>query len=272
MLDEFLRPYKSRSPLIRVGRRFDGGYILNEDMIRDTDVLLSFGVNRDWTFEDDLIKKGELRKILLFDPYTPLRGSKYILETFRENLSLMKEFSVRSLLRPFYFIVNDPVKLIQFRKWLKKTKAGFEPVGVSDTTTERFVALSEIINKSKEYGSRILVKMDVEGDEYKCLFELFKNSKEIQALTGFVLEFHDCVKRKKELIEIVKSFEERGFGIFHVHGNNYTAFNAEASLCDSLEISFCNRDYLEKQKVNTRYPVEGLDYPCNRFKEDYELY
>jgi hypothetical protein len=43
--------------LVRVGSDFDGGYVLSERMIEKTKILLSFGVNDNWTFEEDFFNR-----------------------------------------------------------------------------------------------------------------------------------------------------------------------------------------------------------------------
>ena len=51
-----LKPIKT-SNLIRLGGNSDGGYVVNSDIIKKTDNLVSFGMGTDWSFELDYIKK-----------------------------------------------------------------------------------------------------------------------------------------------------------------------------------------------------------------------
>ena len=43
--------------LVRVGRDNDGGYILPKSIINICDGLLSYGINKDWSFEKDFLKE-----------------------------------------------------------------------------------------------------------------------------------------------------------------------------------------------------------------------
>jgi hypothetical protein len=47
--------------LIRVGHESDGGYVLPKRCIEKTDILLSFGISDDWSFEDYFTRKKKAR-------------------------------------------------------------------------------------------------------------------------------------------------------------------------------------------------------------------
>ena len=50
---QFFQPYKV-SDLIRLGSRNDGGYLVSEIDIKNTDSLISLGTSFDWQFEKNL--------------------------------------------------------------------------------------------------------------------------------------------------------------------------------------------------------------------------
>ena len=52
VLPAFFRPRKVPS-LVRLGRDFDGGYLIDSRCIGDSDCLVSIGINDDWSFEKD---------------------------------------------------------------------------------------------------------------------------------------------------------------------------------------------------------------------------
>ena len=62
----FLKPYKVNK-LKRYGRKFDGGYLVCEDAIKNINNCITFGVGDDISFEIDLEKKKKLNKVYLFD-------------------------------------------------------------------------------------------------------------------------------------------------------------------------------------------------------------
>ena len=49
-LPSFLQPYKNKN-LIRLGNDYDGGYLVDKNIVRESDALISFGISYDWSFE-----------------------------------------------------------------------------------------------------------------------------------------------------------------------------------------------------------------------------
>ena len=52
MLPKFLKPYQiNNSNLIRIGPKRDGGYVIDNRIIKKTNNLITCGLNDDWEFE-----------------------------------------------------------------------------------------------------------------------------------------------------------------------------------------------------------------------------
>lgn len=58
--------YKTTKDLIRVGRNYDGGYLVSKKDIFNSEILISFGIYDDCTFELDF-KKINPVKIFAYD-------------------------------------------------------------------------------------------------------------------------------------------------------------------------------------------------------------
>jgi hypothetical protein len=71
--------------LIRLGRDWDGGYVVSDEQIQKTETLLSFGINDDWSFEIDFEQIKHI-KMLAFDYSVSLKS---ILEKFRDCIGLI---------------------------------------------------------------------------------------------------------------------------------------------------------------------------------------
>ena len=52
-LPNYLIP-KYKTNLIRFGSENDGGYLINENDIKNSDTLISLGIHDDWEFENDI--------------------------------------------------------------------------------------------------------------------------------------------------------------------------------------------------------------------------
>ena len=48
--------YYTGNDLIRIGRNHDGGYLIAKVDIEKSDLLISFGISDDWSFERDFVK------------------------------------------------------------------------------------------------------------------------------------------------------------------------------------------------------------------------
>ena len=64
-LPKFFCP-NSKTKLVRLGKANDGGYSIPEKTLEDAKILFSFGLDDDWSFEEDFKKKTGA-KIICFD-------------------------------------------------------------------------------------------------------------------------------------------------------------------------------------------------------------
>ena len=58
---------KKKYSLHRFGKDFDGGYLVGKDTILNSDTLISFGINDDWSFEKDFKKVNLDSKVICYD-------------------------------------------------------------------------------------------------------------------------------------------------------------------------------------------------------------
>jgi len=58
-LPAFLK-YKTAGDLVRLGKGNDGGYLVSRNDVDESEILLSFGVEYDWSFEEDFVGKRNL--------------------------------------------------------------------------------------------------------------------------------------------------------------------------------------------------------------------
>jgi hypothetical protein len=63
-LISFLKPKATEIPLIRIGKRGDGGYLIPNDFI-GIDMCLSPGSNKEWNFEKNLFDKYQIKSSII---------------------------------------------------------------------------------------------------------------------------------------------------------------------------------------------------------------
>jgi hypothetical protein len=204
-LPKFLTPLKSEF-LVRCGRDYDGGYIVDSRDIKSADVLLSFGISDDWSFEKEFYGLSHI-PVVAYDASTfPALKKKIKNSIIRLNPIKLVKALIR-LVDYFLFFKSNRIHIRQF--------VGF------DLPTNLVSMNSVIADLDKRFGagSKIFLKIDIEGWEYRILEEICSIS---PRLTGLVVEFHDVDIHLEKIEHFTKMLT---LGIAHVHANNFTPIN-----------------------------------------------
>ena len=65
MLPTFLKPYHTNfSNLFRLGRKSDGGYVIDKRVISKTRAVIACGLEAEWSFEKQFQKIRKMTKII----------------------------------------------------------------------------------------------------------------------------------------------------------------------------------------------------------------
>lgn len=251
----FLAPSKVEG-LLRVGKSSDGGYVIPASCALDVDTLISFGVSTDWSFEEGFKKINPNIDIQTYD-YTV---SDHILKrNFQKGLllALLGRVSLRELKIRFELWRS-------FRSFVTVTALHF-PERIHNRVENAYDATPEKVF-GRTQSSRIFLKMDIEGSEYRVIDGIVKYADRIR---GLVVEFHDTGPLREVFCKAVKKLQEK-YEIVHVHGNNYGAM-APDNLPDVLEITFARSGSVQGCGRQSLLPVADLDFPNNPERADYEL-
>ncbi|MDR0733900.1 MAG: hypothetical protein LBF08_07575 [Dysgonamonadaceae bacterium] len=276
-----LRPILVKD-LIRVGRKSDGGYVLSASQIEKTEILLSFGICDDWSFEADFCKKAQkqrnnsnsLKAIQLhaFDyssePLNFLQSSlKHFaltqLNILTCNIPRTKKYAWRAIHFLWVFIT--------FKRFFKsKLHRFYYPKFLGQKDDKIYTRLDTVFKNLQEEPENlsVFIKMDIESWEYRTLPQLVPFFDKINGLT---VEFHELDIAEKKFEEIMELFSTH-FDIAHVHGNCYGGLIHGTKLPMVLEITFINKALGVDSTVLSphQYPIKGLDFPNNK-KEDIPL-
>lgn len=260
MVMEIAASLRKSEDRIRVGSKYDGGYVISKTDLQDSDCLLSFGVSDDWSFEKEFSELNPKVHIHAYDYsvsiFVFIRMSLGAIPRILLRKIDMYEFVRRVSLpfRYFWFFKGD---IVHFRE--KVTSPAYQKLDVS---------IDAIFSRIE--SNLIFLKMDIEGSEYRVLEEIVSYSERV---IGMVIEFHDIDFLEDKFLECLTNLSTR-YDIIHVHGNNYGPFSTIKKFPNVVEITFSRRGSHENETDVLFSPTSGLDAPNNPKAEDYifEIY
>ena len=185
--------------LKRYGSNSDGGYLLNDDILK-TDICISLGVGNDYSFDLDL--SSECKEVLMFD-----------------------------------HTINDPL--------ITKSNIKFEKIGISDVVSKDFTTIDEILKQLPD-ESDLILKIDIEGSEWKVLSDLSQTS--LLRFRQIIAEFHDLHRIADDTLfsDIRSALKKlnKSHELINIHVNNWSAFQIIEGIPipDVIEVLYLRRD------------------------------
>ena len=256
MLPKYLKPFHiDNENLVRIGPKLDGGYILDKRIVHITKKIITCGLNDDWEFEKHFSKINSSCEVLAYDHTV---NKKFWIERFKKDILhffLFKKIRLRKIISIF--------KYYDYINFFKNKNKHYELKISNENIKNKEITINEIL---KDHDNLIL-KIDIEGDEYNILNQILKNSKKINAL---LIEFHDIQKN----MHLIKKFIEQSnkLKLVHIHANNYPCIDKDIDP-SVIELTFTNIEKIRFEQIITKkkYPIENLDYKNSHRKDDYTL-
>jgi len=245
---KFIQPFVY-AELTRFGSACDGGYLVPRQYLVGIDALISFGVSVDWNFERSIRK---IRPDIPIHCYDHTVGTKLFAKhltagffSFLTGRERPAGVAARlSIWRDYHRFFKDKTRHFAQRIYNRHES------GIDATIDDVFERLKD--------SRRSLLKMDIEGAEYRVIPDILKYADRIDIL---IAEFHDTGPLRVVFAEHMGLLAEH-FHVAHVHGNNYCG-RADDGLPEALEITFISRRLGKPSESRTRLPLPGLDSPCN---------
>jgi hypothetical protein len=238
---------KQSTDLVRIGKDYDGGYLVSKSDIEQTDLLLGFGISDDWSFEEDFLNQ----KKVSIDAYDASVSERIFLRRLLGSTLRIYKF------KRFLHSLNV---LLKYRKFFSQSNVNHiqKFVGLN-IKSEQHCTFMDVLNQTE--SKNIFLKIDIEGSEYRFLHDIVANEERI---TGLVLEFHDV---DIHLNKIEKFINELSLNLVHVHANNYRPLREDDDLPFVLELTFSKHS-----NVSTDYNLpHELDMPNNKNGIEYEI-
>ena len=250
---------RHRDDLLRLGSRYDGGYIITENIIRHTDFVVGLGVGTDWNFEKDFHGRKPC-PVHCYDHTISLH--QFAMDSLRDCKTFLRSPRLGSFRRLFAPANLLPLRFYSFFRGDRKHFK--EEIG---DDMKRNTDFRKIFSRIPA-RDRVFLKIDIEGGEYRVLSGL---GDFYERVSGIVVEFHHVIFLR-DLVRTHIADLNRSFDIVHVHVNNTLGVD-ENGMPDVIEVTFENKNLRsgdEKESERT-YPAEGLDYPNSTIFAEFKL-
>lgn len=257
--------------LIRIGRKKDGGYVLNKRAVDKAKLLLSFGVNTDWTFEAAFYHMKSNTGVIIASYDYSVDFRHFIRTAFGY---IKKAVTFKKGLHNILFSLHFLRVAFMHKLFFNRTDKKFYKKGIAREDNGLFLSFDSIMAdfKSDLNDDELIVKMDIEGAEFEVLESMLQYSPYI---SSFVIEFHGLDINGDKLVQLIKIAKEKKFVVTHVHPNNGGGLIEKSQLPMLLEITLTKESLFTHQELterNTRsYPIDGLDYPCVKGMQELSL-
>ena len=181
----FLQPIKT-SNLIRLGGNLDGGYVVDFEIIKKCNNLISLGLGPNWSFELDFLSINKKNVVHVYDhtvsgyPYI-----KSIIKYFRRLITFRTTFEG---------LITRVKNLYNFKKFLYLKNVNFIKENITYPIKREMDADIEKVFSRINIQEDVILKIDIEGSEYEIIDQLIKFSNRINML---IIEFHWIYKADK---------------------------------------------------------------------------
>lgn len=271
MLPRCFKPQVT-TPLVRIGSKNDGGYVIPERVLATTEVLYGFGIHSNWEFEEEFRRRSSA-KVECFD-HTMGIGF-WGVETTRDVLALCTLGYYRpSRIRGVSAPRRSSGGLLlywDYKRFFDGTKAkhhhimiapeGYGRAALNPQATSGTTDLDNLF--AQHQSDRCFLKIDIEGWEYRILDQLFRHQ---NRMTGLVVEFHDVDLHRERIVDFIGRLELK---LLHIHNSGLDYDSQGDPLL--LEMTFASVSPDDCPQEESSYPIAGLDAPTLPGIPEYKL-
>lgn len=154
---------------------------------------------------------------------------------------------------------------------LEVPKSTFHRLGISSVPREGFIPLEDAIERLESSAS-VILKMDIEGDEWDSLATC--NRLVLERCTQIVVEFHNLqsLPLRPDFDSLMDQFSQQmaNFAVVNVHGNNWDSFHIihGVPVPNVIEVTYLRRDWLESLESSFNNRGRNLNLANNPTRPD----
>ncbi len=240
-----LKIYDTEFNKVRIGPKYDGGYILLDEFIKKKNSLISLGVGNDVAFDLDFLEKNNYSKAYLFDKTSNIKSKKKNLFFYKKNVSSFTSIKDKVI------GINSILKKFQRRIILKMDIEGNEWHTLENLDDGNLSRISQMIIEF--HLIHIDIDMGVLSKKYSPYFSKFY-------LNNYNLINQNLFEKYYKIFKKLNKY----FYIFHIHPNNsIKKIDIENfSIPPLLEISFINKKCVRSARLTkNKFPIKNLDFP-----------
>jgi len=139
----------------------------------------------------------------------------------------------------------------------------FFSLGLGNVNKKPYVNLEFIVNSHLKHDDRTILKIDIEGSEYKALEDI--DATILSAFDQILMEIHDInednlsSKAFKKLLTKLRVKHH----LVHVHGNNNDGYNLIKGACvpKTIELTYVSKKFELKEIIGSAIFPRAMDYP-----------
>lgn len=227
--------------LVKIGT-VNGGWDIPNNIINENSVVYCVGAGEDISFDVGIVTTYGCN-VRIYDP-TP--RAKIHFDTLNSEVNKGNKFAVNSSDKDFYEIAKEKLDLLNFNQlglWDKKETLKFYSPKNENHVSHSILNLQKTSNYFNAEVNRLstimkingdvkidVLKIDIEGAEYKVLESIIEDKLDINVICVEYDEFNcpldnQCINRIKESINKVV---DSGYEVIHINGNtDYTFMKKE---------------------------------------------
>ena len=253
----------------------DGNYVLTEEALQATEVVVSFGINDDWSFEEEVHARTGA-EVHAYDKSTrdrflkrfSQRRARFYLRKLRSAVALLRCLLLPGRREAIPEIVGNLRRSYfprqRFLSFFDGRKAFFHPEYIGPASAGMTPVARAL---GPHAGKRVLLKMDIEGGEYSVMDELLSLPDNVHVV---LCEFH-ALHEPDKMARLLDFTRASPLKLVHIHANNIARPAGADGKPPVLELSYVSQRYFEASGEQPEYPISGLDTPNSAELEDYGL-